>query len=196
MTLNLLSVGQVKSQLGISNTTYDSDIASMLPIVSADVRRILNDSLSKYQSAEYSAGSAALKAYDGSINATLAKYGHIPVDYAPLSMGDVIVGSGIPDDTYVISYDWESGNYTMSSNATGSGSYVVKTININQWPAISKMIWYRIDKKNTASVSDKNVQSESYGKISKTYSQSEINSRWNYPQQLIDDLGQPFAKVG
>ena len=37
MTLNLLSVGQVKSQLGISNTTYDSDISSMLPIVSADV---------------------------------------------------------------------------------------------------------------------------------------------------------------
>ena len=49
---------------------------------------------------------------------------------------------------------------------------------------------------STDDASVKSVQSESYGPVSITYSEKEINAQYNYPQILIDDLGIAFAKVG
>jgi hypothetical protein len=64
------------------------------------------------------------------------------------------------------------------------------------FPTIAKMVWYRISKMSTTDASAKGIQSESYGSVSITYSDSEINAKYNYPQILIDDLGVPFARVG
>jgi hypothetical protein len=192
MKLNLISLSTVKTHLGISGTDQDSAITAMIPIVSADVRRILNCQFDDYTSASYVSGSAELDVYN---NATEYKK-YLGQNIQPLKMGLVIEGENIPDDTYIISEDPDTGVYTMSAEATGSGDYVYPTITVSQWPTIAKMIYYRVSKQTTASAADETVQSRSVGPLSVNYGATQINKRWNYPQTLIDDLGVPFMEVG
>ena len=177
MTINLISLSTVKTQLGISDTTYDSALTALLPIVSADVRRIMNTEYNVFSYADIDSGETSFTA---------------DIDF---EMGDVIVASNVTTDTYVSGYNELTGAYTLSAAASDDDTSLVKTINIRQWPAISKMIWYRYSKQSTTAASEKNVQSKSYGPVSLTYSASEINGQYDYPQKLIDDLGTPFAKV-
>ena len=192
MTLNLITLATIKSQLGITATTYDSSLTAMIPIVSADVRRILNTQYDNYSTAVYTSGSTDLNTYAPGVTDYRKSYG------TPLSlkMGDVVTGENIPDDTYIISQNPDTGVYTMNQSATGAGDYVYPTVNISQWPTISKMVFYRVSKSNTTSVGEKSAISKSVGGLSVNYGNSEINKRWNYPQTLIDDLGVPFAEVG
>jgi hypothetical protein len=192
MKLNLVTLETVKSQLGISVDTQDAELTAMIPIVSADVRRILNCQFDDYTPASYSSGSAELDVYNNSTE--YKKY--LGQNIQPLKMGLVVEGENIPDDTYIISEDPDTGVYTMSAEATGSGDYVYPTITVSQWPTIAKMIYYRASKQTTSSAADETVQSRSVGPLSVNYGAGQINKRWNYPQALIDDLGVPNVEVG
>lgn len=178
MTIDLIALNTVKAELGLDDTTYDTSITNMIPKVSADVRRILNDSFRTYIPANADSGATVIE-----------------VTWT-IPFGTVLQGDGIPDDTYLVSYDVDNSQYTLSNTTTAEVDEVVPTVNISQWSAISKMIWYKISQINTTDYGERTAISESYGKISKTYSGSSINSRWNYPQSLIDDLGVPFARIG
>lgn len=180
MILNLISLTTVKAQLGLSDTTHDADITAMIPIVSSDVRRILNNNFDRHINAVYTKDSDKISS----------------MYCSDFQMGQVLYGVNIPDDTYIKAYDPITGVYTLSANATDDGSYLYPTLTIAQWGAVSKMIWYRISSLNTSSVNDMKTSSETYGPVSKTYAESEINKKWNYPQSIIDDLGTPYAKVG
>ena len=185
MKLNLISLETVKAELGLSVTTNDDAISAMIPKVSADVRRILNTNYDKEHYAYFDTETATI---------SLGNYANNLSTSWP--MGQVLESVNLPDDTYITGGDVNTGVYTLSATPTDEGDYVYPTVNISQWSAISKMIWYRISKLATNDINDKAVASESFGKISKTYSASEVNKRWNYPQALIDDLGSPFVKVG
>ncbi|MCP4726580.1 MAG: hypothetical protein GY863_16160 [bacterium] len=183
MKLDLITLATVKTQLGIADGTYDSEITAMIPIVSSDVRRILGTNYDQEYGCYITINEATLN---------LGTYNVEPL----LPMGQVIYNPNIPDDTYLESYDPDTGKYTMSSTATDTDYYIYPTVLVTQWPAISKMIWYRIDKQSTSSVSDETLKSYSVGPISKTYADSEINKQYNYPEVLIKDLGVPFTLVG
>lgn len=178
MKLNLITLETVKQQLGISVTTYDDQINAMIPIVSADVRRILNTNYSDYESVTITSGSAEF------------------ITNTEYIMGQVLSGTGIPDDTYILSYDINTATYTMSANATAAGTLIYPTVLIAQWPTISKMIFYKIDKQDISSATDQQLKSVAYGPVKKEFSDSEINKKYDYPQIYIDDLGTPFARVG
>lgn len=180
MTLNLISLATVKTELGIGDTTYDTAITAMIPKVSSDVRKILNQNYDNYLTC----------AFDDSSTALTLVYSN-PI----LQMGRVVYHPNLPDDTYIVGWDLNTGGYTLSDTPDDSGDYVFPTITIDMWSAISKMIWFRIQGLNTTDYNNKDVQSETYGKISKTYAASEINKKWNYPQALLNDLGTPRAKV-
>lgn len=197
MTINLMSLSQVKSELdiGSTDTTYDTQITAMLPKVSADVRRILNNNFDTYVSASFdstadtiSLSTSGERFYygDGTVNAAAARF----------PIGQVVYHPNLTADSYIESYDPDTGLHTLSDTPSGAGEYVYPTINIAQWAAIAKMIWYKISKIGTSDTTEKAVSSESYGKISKTYSSSEVNKKWNYPQLLLDDLGTPQARIG
>jgi hypothetical protein len=190
--LNLISRNTVKTQLGISTSDYDTNIDLMIPIVSSDVRRILNNSFNKYILAIFKSGETNIDF--GVINQIFYQSG----DYYPpvFELGQVVYHENLASDTYLSSMDPVTGIYTLSTAAIGDGDYIVPTVRICQWPVLSKMIFYKISKMITTDVNDRIVISESFGPISKSYSNSEINKQWNYPQILIDDLGIPFAKVG
>ena len=192
MNLNLRTRATVKTQLGIDTVKYDADIDAMLPVVSADVRRILCNEYNRYCLAVFSTSAATIDFGLVSLMRELDPRAMTPL----LKLGTVVVHSYLPDDTYLQSYNPVNNLFTLSATPTGTGDYVYPTVNISQWPAISKMIWYRITKMNTTSATESKLSSYSYGPISKTFSDSEINKKWNYPQALIDDLGPIYAEVG
>jgi len=179
MTLNLITLATVKTQLGIFETDYDVQITDMIPIVSADVRRILNCKYNDVSQAFYASGSTK-----------------ITLSSAEIPMGQVIEGENIPDDCYITAEDVDSDEYTLSALPVGSGDYITFGVNISQWPTISKMIFYRINNMSILNVGQENVMSKSIGGASVSYGNSQINKRWNYPQLLIDDLGVPYSEVG
>jgi len=192
MMLNLITLANVKIQLGLpaGTTLYDTNITNMIPFVSSDVRRILNAPYHTYTPATFTSGSRSIYFGDSSWPSFQNQY---PIKY---DLGQVVYAPGIPADTYLYSYDPTTGNYTLSDTPTASGTFIYPTVRISMFPAIAKMIWYRIQGMSVDDVSKKDVQSESYGPVSVTYSQREINAQYNYPQVLIDDLGLPYAKVG
>lgn len=191
MKLDLITLATVKTQLGITGTDDDTSISAMIPIVSSDVRRILNNNFDHYIVAAFSSSAATI---DIDYNVTHRYDPYRGVESLPV--GQVVYHPNIPDDTYIESYNPLTGLYTLSATPTDSGDYIYPTLTIAQWSAVSKMIWYRIGKLVKTDVNDSKVNSESYGPVSKSYAESEINRRWNYPQSLIDDLGPRLAKVG
>jgi hypothetical protein len=192
MQINLITKATVKEQLGLTDATYDTEITSNIPIVSSDVRRILNEDYEKYVLAVFSSSAATIDF--GVVRQQRQNiYESKAISY---SLGQVVYHPNIPEDTYLKSFDPSTGLYTLSNTPTDSGDYVYPTILISQWPTISKMIWYRISTVGTTDASGDSLKSLSYGPVSKTFSDAEINKQWNYPQKLIDDLGTPFVKVG
>ena len=192
MILNLISLATVKSQLGITATTYDTALTNLIPIVSSDIRRILNTQYDKYVLCAFTSSSTSISISE--TNRTyIDGYGQInPV----IDLGTVVYNPNLPADTYITALSPTTGFHTLSATPTGTGDYIYPTVNISKWPTISKMIWYKYSKQNTDSANIKGVNSASYGPVSISYSDKEINNRWDYPQKLIDDLGIPFARVG
>lgn len=193
MTLNLITLATIKAQLGLTATTYDVALTALIPIVSADVRRILKRFYDIGYACTYSAGSKDFFT-PNSVSRTV-NYMYSQASGSPVRLGDVLSAPGITADTYIESYDPTTGIYQMSAAATGTGSYVYPTVNVAMWPTIAKMVWYKYSAQNTESASVKNVASESFGPVSVSYSAGEINKKYNYPQSLIDDLGTPYASV-
>jgi hypothetical protein len=193
MNLNLITLATVKAELGITDTTYDTALTAAIPKVSSDVRRILNNPFSRPVVAAFSSDAATIDLSLGRIR----RYYDPFTDIMDLGrMGQVVVHSNIPDDTYIQSYDLSTGLFTLNNTPTGSGDYVFLSVNISQWAAIAKMCWYAYQQKNITNVGAKNVKSETYGPVSVSYADSEINAQWNYPQKLINDLGTPYARTG
>ena len=193
MQINLLSLSTVKTQLGLTDFTYDADITAMLPIVSNDVRRILNFQYSQSYIAAIENGSDQI---DFAVLQNAYFNPFYRLTDLPFELGQVIYHPNIPADTYLSAYNRDTGVYTMSAAATGDGDYANPTIQISQWPVISKMIWYKISKQDTTDATAQKFKSIAYGNVSKTFADSEINSKYSYPQALIDDLGTPYVRAG
>lgn len=193
MILNLITLANVKTQLGIASgtTTYDAQITALIPIVSSDIRRILNCSFDKYVAATFSDADATISLSDYNWSNQL-----VNTYIGSLELGQVVYHPNLPADTYLQSYSPDTRKYTLSATPTGTGSYVYPSVNLSMFPAIAKMIWYKISKQNITTSIAKDVQSETYGPVSVTYSQKEINRIYDYPQILINDLGTPYANIG
>lgn len=177
MNLNLITLATVRTYLGITTTEYDLQITNMIPIVSSDVRRILNCNFNNYKYVVLTSGSSTFQS---------------DLDFA---MGQVIQSPVLPDETYITAFDPNTSTYTINQAATSDGTYFYPTIMIAQWPVISKMIFYKISKQSTDSATERIYQQITYGNVSKTFSMGEINKKYDYPQTLIDDLGTPFART-
>jgi len=171
--LELISLAKVKSLMGIEGNDHDTKLTEFIPIVSADVRRILNDPMD-----------IVYKGYT-------ELYDNVLKTRTKLDLGRVVYSKELPLDTYVV--DYVDGGYELSSSATENGTTFVPTINISQWQAIARMVFYRASKAEPKVTGEK-VQSKSIGPVSISYS-LDVNRKWNYPQELLDDLGYPRLKV-
>jgi hypothetical protein len=171
--LELISLTKVKALLGIVGADFDAKLEMFIPIVSSDVRRILNDPMDKWISGSVDSGSDLLRSSE------------------KLTLGTVLYAPELKDDTYIKSI--KSSGYLLSSKADDDVKEFVPTISINQWQAIARMIFYRVGNAKPVVAGEK-VQSKSMGPVSYSYSLN-VNKKWNYPQELIDDLGYPRLKT-
>lgn len=167
--LNLMSLEKVKALLGIVGTDHDAELEMFIPIVSADVRRILNDPMDKWIAGDVRANGDLLKTTER------------------LDLGQVVYALELPADTYVKSVG--SAGYGLSAKADYGVDKIVPLVNISQWQAIARMVFYRAGNAKPVVAGDK-VQSKSIGPVSVSYS-LDVNRKWNYPQELLDDLGYP-----
>ena len=191
MILNLMTSATIKTQLGIAaiDTTYDAAITAMIPIVSNDIRRILNCNYDNYVYATLTNGSDEMVLNTG-------YYSVIDIPQEVYNMGQVVYSPALPADTYIESFDPISLVYTLSADATAAGTYIYPTLGIGQWPAVAKMIFYKIGKQTTSAATATTYKSVKYGNVSKTFSDSEINKKYDYPTVYLNELGAPYAKVG
>ena len=198
--MNLTTVDTVKIMLGIATTTYDAQITAFLPIVSSDVRKILNNEYNEKVDCIITSGSKTItdlyninSLYNGLINENRFNYG-LKGTYGlnnKIEVGRVIVSDSFPNDTYIESYDEENHEATVNNEATSDGTELNPTIMYGTVSTIAKMIWYKL--KNLQNVEEQ-VTSKTMSVVSKSYAIN-INKKWNYPQTLINDLGIPFARV-
>jgi hypothetical protein len=187
MIINLITLATVKTFLGITDTDSDASITAMIPIVSSDIRRILNANYDNYIVGSFDEDSTTLY-----VNYEIGKYGQA-IPFNPIPVGTVVYHENLPADTYISAFTPTTGNYTLSATPDDAGTYVYPHLTISQWPTVSKMIQYKINGLNTTACDDE-VKSKSMGGVSITY--KDINSKYDYPQKYITDLGVPFARVG
>ena len=176
----MVSVSKIKELLGITTNTYDTQITALLPIVKADVKRILNHNFHERIWATIVEGESDFV------------YAQRPLDN-PIEFGRVIEGIGIPDDTYIIDYDADADVAYCNNSFTADTDRIYTSISIAQWQAISKMIWFRIQ--GTSTKVKENLSAKSIGDVSVTFDTTRMNKLYGYPQSIIDDLGTPFQRV-
>lgn len=207
MTINLISLETVKTQLGITDNSYDTQITNLIPMISCDIRRILNRNYDRYFFCSYANNSNEfIPTYYQNTYRTNNHFGGLPLDrygstrdlvinFPEIKIGDVLQGKGLSVDTYITGYNPETSAYLLSNNTSESGTRLFPTINISMWRTISQMIWYRITSNAQTLATDRQVKSKRVGPTSITYADSDINTQYNYPQKLINDLGIPFASL-
>ena len=189
----MITLEIVKSMLGIAVDTYDTQINTFLPIVQADVRRILNNPFDEKVYCTFDDDSTTLynlQSYLGTYYVDQIKLNN------KVEVGRVITHTNIPTGAYITAYDDEYGIATISETTTGAGTYIRTSISIAQWQAIARMIWYRISKATTSYGVDANIESKSIGDVSVTFDVTKINKTYGYPQSIIDDLGTPYQRIG
>ena len=188
----MITLAIVKSMLGISDTTYDTQINVFLPIVQSDVRRIINNRFDEKIDCTFASGATHISGLLTYLD-PYKEYLHLD---NRLEVGRVITHANIPEGTYITAYDHETGIATISETTTGAGSYIYTSVLIAQWQAIARMIWYRISKATTSYGVDANIESKSIGDVSVSFDVSKINKTYGYPQSIIDDLGTPYQRIG
>ena len=177
----MISLSKVKEMLGLNVTTYDTQITALLPIVKADVKRILNHNFHERIWATIVEGESDFV------------YAQRPLDN-PIEFGRVIEGIGIPDDTYITDYDSDEDVAYCNNSFNDSTDRIYTSISISQWQAIAKMVWFRIQ--GTSTKVKENLSAKSIGDVSVTFDTTRMNKLYGYPQSIIDDLGTPYQRVG
>jgi hypothetical protein len=177
----MISLSKVKELLGITTTTYDTQITALLPVVKADVKRILNHNFHERIWATIVEGESDFV------------YAERPLDNS-IEFGRVIEGTGIPDDTYITDYDSDEDVAYCNNSFNDSTDRIYTSISIAQWQAIAKMVWFRIQ--GTSTKVKENLSAKSIGDVSVTFDTTRMNKLYGYPQSIIDDLGTPYQRVG
>ena len=162
MIINLITLATVKTYLGFSTTDNDASITAMIPVVSSDIRKILNNNFDKYVLAVFDETADTIDF--GVVRQKRQNiYDSRPVFFTE---GQVVYNPNIDEDTYLESFNPSTGLYTLSATPSGSGDYVYPTVTMGQWPIIAKMIWYKISDIGTTSVKNQNLKSASFGPVS------------------------------
>jgi len=205
----IITVDQIKTFLGLTDATHDTQLTAILPVVDAKVKEITRRNWT-----------LQLKAtIDGTVNAEIRTVGADPfLDAYPatsrsvgvnwsvdsvhehLHAGDSITGDGIPDDTYitnVYSIRRTAGGRTYSapsielSNAATLWKDVDVVVGFNRsyFPIVAKLAWWMVQDQSTDTPSG-SVASESVGDISVSYSQAgaDLDGRFGVPQWAVRGL--------
>jgi len=180
----MISLETVKTFLGLTDSTYDAQITAMIPIAEAKYREIAGSDFNNYCAASYYSGDTTIQLGGGFNFETPNMDSGVYV----LGFGDIVTGTGIPDETYITAIDKINGQITLSDTLTDSGAAIYGTTNISYRPVVSGLIWYLIGQQSTTAQDEKTVTSKSVGPLSLTYADGEVNSMYGVPQKIVDAI--------
>lgn len=173
----IITLAQVKTQLGLSDTTYDAQITAKLPIIDSKVKLITKNNWNKRIYGDTTDASANITLYED-YTLSVKNYGYILEWVLP---GSQITGTGIPTGAYITDIYAEgtedNENYpmvTISDNctATASGIEMYLGFPIGYHDIVAKGIWFLIDGTSTT-LPTNSATSESMGPASVSYSDAD-----------------------
>ncbi len=189
----MISQAQVKIELGITSTTYDSAITAKIPQAEAKYREVAGNDFNWMFYATYTNTESVFKAggLDYAVKFGDAFLNSQPTADSPLwqiKYGDLIEGTGVPAGTYVTAIDKIENEITVSNAFTADGDRLRLTTNISYYPTISQIIWFMIAQQTTTAASAKEYVSRSVGPLSWTLDPSAINKRYGIPEKLVQAI--------
>lgn len=196
----VISLSIVKTMLGLSDTTYDTQITAQLPIIDAKVKQICRNTFHKQIFCKTTADSDEIIVYgsDANLSYQVKPLPDVEMLLDDLPTGTTISGTGIPADSYISEVYYESGlfqtafapYFVLNANVTeGSNTaYLYAGINIAYWPVISKGIWWLISQTSTTLTDDTWI-SKSFGPVSVTKGGSEkLDGKSGMPLWFVRSL--------
>ena len=192
----MLKLETVKTLLNITTTDYDASLTLLLPMVEADVRRILNNQFNERVDCEFESGSTTISNLWNLRSAQTDRYyPYTPSRLTnPIEIGRILQHPNIPEETYISAYDEENGIATISQATTGAGDYVITSITYGMLIPIAKMVGFKLNGMSRQ-VCDGELASKSMGTVSVSYVQH-VDKKWGYPMDILRDLGTPIQRVG
>ncbi|MCP4985408.1 MAG: hypothetical protein GY928_04845 [Colwellia sp.] len=208
--MKVITLDQVKAQLGITDTSLDVKITAKIPIIDAKVKQITNNRFNMQISAQMTTGSNIV---------TLATSNRYPYNYSNsigvktnrtlysiddleeyVMTGDQLSGDGVPTETY-IEETYYNGSYVtinntqyqvpaiqMSNVATETGlKEMFIGINIGYLDIIAKGVQYLITG-TSQSLPQNRLKSKSLPPLSVTYADSKVNKTYGMPGWFVDAL--------
>lgn len=162
--MQVITLAQVKTFLGITDGTYDSEITAAIPYIDTMVKQITRNRFNMQIGLVLENGSTTSSLTSiNSYNVT----GLIDPDYSIeeyIEIGQELEGTGIATGTYIkdIYYNYSSNDYInlvtviLSENATADsdGTVVFAGINIAYKPIIAKAVWWHTLQLNTTIKND------------------------------------------
>lgn len=204
--MRVITREQVKTQLGILDTSLDTQIDSKLSIIDAKVKMITNNKYNMQVTTQLISGSNM--ATISSINnknlywgKSYNNNGYAIEDLGDyLQIGDQIEGDGIPSSTYIEEL-YFNGQYVtvsgkqyvvpaikLSANATENGlQEIFLGINIGYHDIIAKGVQYLITG-TSQSLPQNKLKSKSLPPLSVTYADSTINKTYGMPNWFVESF--------
>jgi hypothetical protein len=197
----IITLAQVKTYLGITTDTYDSDINAQLPIIDAKVKMICRNNFNKQIFCKTTDGSANVIVYGS--DATLTYRRRPDPDLwlllDQLMTGTQISGDNVPSGAYIEEVYYEGGlfeteyspYFVLSDNATvtSNTAYLYAGINIAYLPVIAKGVAWLMEQASM-STPDNLWTSRSVGplSVSKSNTDNRIEQRYGMPAWFVKAL--------
>lgn len=183
--MRVITLSKVKELLGITDSTYDTELTAAITIVDAAVKRITRNRYNYQIVGDVKNGSNYVEVY------SLLFDGRRVWDYEGkryiddlseyLEIGQQVQGEGIPDNTIISDVYYNGGMVDFSgdnrnvpvielSNAATSNNVSAQIflgINTALQPIIAKAVWWQTEQMNTT-INDTTWKSRSMGPVSVT----------------------------
>lgn len=199
--MQVITLAQVKTYLGITGSTQDAAITAMLPVIDAKVKQITGRNFNYQFIGSIVSGSSLMEIYN--VNQSGGKR---PADIAliaELPSGTQLAGTGLASGTYITDTFYYANNgynatdpnampyVVLSSPATqtNSAQYFYAGINLAYLPIIAKGVQFLMDNTNTT-VIDSAWVSRSVGPLSVSRAQTDaaLEARYGMPAWFIKGL--------
>ena len=199
--MQVITLAQVKTYLGITGSTQDAAITAMLPVIDAKVKVITGKDWNYQFIGQTESGNDLMVIYN--IDQCGGKR---PADIAliaELSAGTQLEGTGIASGAYIkdVYYHGNNGIDSTGTNTapfvrlsspatlTQASQYVYAGINVAYLPIIAKGVQYLLDQTSTT-ITDSAWSSRSVGPLSVSRAQADaaLEARYGMPAWFIKGL--------
>ena len=204
--MQVITLDQVKTYLGIANTTNDAAIAAIIPVIDAKVKLITGQRFNKLLRGNITAGSDIMEIFSTDAPYSYRLEAGTVADMMlskDMPTGTVITGTGIPEDTYIAEsyYDGVVGieitdthsapfvQLSADATVTAVGAQFYAGVNIAYLPTIAKGAWWLLREQSTT-IDDTAWASRSIGPMSITRGagSERINNKYGMPAWFVASL--------